>query len=93
MIELMASRSGIGWYGPLIDLSSAAFHVGDLVQLIVFVHRSTPLQVPPLLIHPAVLRFCYVLLRIDVHGLLRPRRELKLLKRSTAMESLGFADH
>ncbi|KAH7567895.1 hypothetical protein ACOSP7_009870 [Xanthoceras sorbifolium] len=36
--------SAIGWYGPLIDLSRAASHVGDLVQLIVFVHRSTPFQ-------------------------------------------------
>ncbi|KAI8531297.1 hypothetical protein RHMOL_Rhmol11G0125400 [Rhododendron molle] len=34
----------IGWYGPLIDLSKAASHVGDYVQLIVFVHRCTPVQ-------------------------------------------------
>ncbi|KAL3736675.1 hypothetical protein ACJRO7_025591 [Eucalyptus globulus] len=36
--------SAIGWYGPLIDLSGAASHVGDFVQLLVFVHRSTPVQ-------------------------------------------------
>ncbi|BBG95654.1 hypothetical protein Prudu_004258 [Prunus dulcis] len=36
--------SVIGWYGPLIDLSKAALHVGDYVQLVVFVHRTTPLQ-------------------------------------------------
>ncbi|XP_031275344.1 uncharacterized protein LOC116133802 [Pistacia vera] len=36
--------SAIGWYGPLIDLQTAASHVGDLVQLLVFVHRSTPVQ-------------------------------------------------
>ncbi|KAM4069915.1 hypothetical protein ACB094_12G126000 [Castanea mollissima] len=34
--------SAIGWYGPLIDLSEASIHVGDFVQLLVFVHRSTP---------------------------------------------------
>ncbi|XP_021283820.1 uncharacterized protein LOC110416234 [Herrania umbratica] len=32
------------WYGPLIDLSKASHHVGHFVQLLVFVHRSTPLQ-------------------------------------------------
>ncbi|KAF5740301.1 hypothetical protein HS088_TW11G00368 [Tripterygium wilfordii] len=36
--------SAIGWYGPLIDLSKAALHIGDFVQLLVFVHRSTPVQ-------------------------------------------------
>ncbi|PQQ08008.1 uncharacterized protein Pyn_30882 [Prunus yedoensis var. nudiflora] len=36
--------SVIGWYGPLIDLSKAALHVGDYVQLVVFVQRTTPLQ-------------------------------------------------
>ncbi|KAM1225083.1 hypothetical protein ACFX2G_044841 [Malus domestica] len=36
--------SAIGWYGPLIDLSKAALHVGDYVQLVVYVHRTTPLQ-------------------------------------------------
>nr|XP_011458775.1 PREDICTED: uncharacterized protein LOC105349798 isoform X2 [Fragaria vesca subsp. vesca] len=36
--------SAIGWYGPLIDLSEAALHIGDFVQLVVFVHRITPLQ-------------------------------------------------
>eukprot|EP01018_Ginkgo_biloba_P005158 Gb_13658 [translate_table: standard] len=29
----------IGWYGPLIDLSAAPSHVGDYVQLLVFVHQ------------------------------------------------------
>ncbi|XVF36874.1 hypothetical protein REPUB_Repub19eG0096300 [Reevesia pubescens] len=32
------------WYGPLIDLSNASHHVGHFVQLLVFVHRSTPVQ-------------------------------------------------
>ncbi|PRQ26501.1 putative nucleic acid-binding protein [Rosa chinensis] len=36
--------SAIGWYGPLIDLSKAALHIGDFVQLVVFIHRITPLQ-------------------------------------------------
>ncbi|XP_062099198.1 uncharacterized protein LOC133805111 isoform X2 [Humulus lupulus] len=36
--------SVVGWYGPLIDLSRAALHIGDFVQLLVFVHRSTPVQ-------------------------------------------------
>ncbi|EXB44352.1 hypothetical protein L484_020164 [Morus notabilis] len=36
--------SAVGWYGPLIDLSKASFHVGDFVQLLVFLHPSTPLQ-------------------------------------------------
>ncbi|XP_057973662.1 uncharacterized protein LOC131161719 [Malania oleifera] len=36
--------AAIGWYGPLIDLSSAASHIGDYVQLLDFVHRSTPVQ-------------------------------------------------
>ncbi|XP_022937132.1 uncharacterized protein LOC111443521 isoform X3 [Cucurbita moschata] len=36
--------SVIGWYGPLIDLSEAALHVGDFVQLVVFIHRSTPVE-------------------------------------------------
>lgn len=39
--------SAIGWYGPLIGLSNAALHVGDFVQLLVLVHRSTPVQVSP----------------------------------------------
>ncbi|XAR62600.1 hypothetical protein NMG60_11017425 [Bertholletia excelsa] len=34
----------IGWYGPLIDLSKATSHIGDYVQLLVFVHRSTAVQ-------------------------------------------------
>ncbi|PON59827.1 hypothetical protein PanWU01x14_157220 [Parasponia andersonii] len=36
--------SAVGWYGPLIDLAKAALHVGHFVQLLVFVHRSTPVQ-------------------------------------------------
>ncbi|KAJ7965600.1 DIS3-like exonuclease 2 [Quillaja saponaria] len=36
--------STLGWYGPLIDLSKAASHIGDFVQLLVFVHRSVPVQ-------------------------------------------------
>ncbi|XP_047321062.1 uncharacterized protein LOC124925137 [Impatiens glandulifera] len=36
--------AAIGWYGPLINLSAAASHLGDYVQLLVFVHRSTPIQ-------------------------------------------------
>ncbi|KAI9097471.1 hypothetical protein K1719_025242 [Acacia pycnantha] len=36
--------SALGWYGPLIDLSRASSHIGDFVQLLLFVHRSTPLQ-------------------------------------------------
>ena len=35
----------MGWLGPLIDLSAAASHGGDFVQLLVFVHRSNPVQV------------------------------------------------
>ncbi|TKY56186.1 hypothetical protein E2542_SST20627 [Spatholobus suberectus] len=36
--------SAFGWYGPLIDLSAASSHIGDFVQLLVFVHRSFPVQ-------------------------------------------------
>ncbi|GMP46964.1 hypothetical protein CsSME_00014923 [Camellia sinensis var. sinensis] len=36
--------AAIGWYGPLIDLSKASSHIGDYVQLLVFIHRSTPIQ-------------------------------------------------
>uniref|UniRef100_A0A7N0TSE1 Uncharacterized protein n=1 Tax=Kalanchoe fedtschenkoi TaxID=63787 RepID=A0A7N0TSE1_KALFE len=36
--------SAIGWYGPLIDLSEASSHVTQFVQLLVFLHRCTPLQ-------------------------------------------------
>nr|KYP44584.1 hypothetical protein KK1_033931 [Cajanus cajan] len=36
--------SAFGWFGPLIDLSAASFHIGDFVQLLVFVHRSFPVQ-------------------------------------------------
>ncbi|KAF8404150.1 hypothetical protein HHK36_009030 [Tetracentron sinense] len=36
--------AAIAWYGPLIDLSKAASHIGDYVQLLVFVHRSRPIQ-------------------------------------------------
>ncbi|KAK1308228.1 hypothetical protein QJS10_CPA09g00197 [Acorus calamus] len=35
----------IGWCGPLIDLSSAASHVGDYVQLLVLVRQSRLVQV------------------------------------------------
>ncbi|KAL3638806.1 hypothetical protein CASFOL_016713 [Castilleja foliolosa] len=34
----------IGWYGPLIDLCKTSSYIGDYVQLLVFVHRSTPVQ-------------------------------------------------
>ncbi|KAK6114857.1 hypothetical protein DH2020_007126 [Rehmannia glutinosa] len=34
----------IGWYGPLIDLCKASSYIGDYVQLLVFVHRITPVQ-------------------------------------------------
>lgn len=37
--------SAFGWFGPLIDLSRASSHIGDFVQLLVFVHRSFPVQV------------------------------------------------
>ncbi|KAL8059685.1 hypothetical protein ABFX02_03G103100 [Erythranthe guttata] len=36
--------AAIGWYGPLIDLSKASSYIGDYVQLLVFVHKSTPIQ-------------------------------------------------
>ncbi|XP_058097175.1 uncharacterized protein LOC131242504 isoform X1 [Magnolia sinica] len=36
--------AAIHWYGPLINLSEAASHIGDYVQLLVFVHRSRPIQ-------------------------------------------------
>ncbi|XXG60918.1 hypothetical protein AAC387_Pa04g2712 [Persea americana] len=36
--------AAIGWYGPLIDLSQAASHRGDYVQLLVFVHTCRPIQ-------------------------------------------------
>ncbi|KAL6515563.1 hypothetical protein OROHE_018597 [Orobanche hederae] len=36
--------AAIGWYGPLIDLSKASSYIGDYVQLLVYVHRSTPVQ-------------------------------------------------
>ncbi|XP_015165580.1 uncharacterized protein [Solanum tuberosum] len=31
-------------YGPLIDLSKAAGHIDEYVQLLVFVHNITPIQ-------------------------------------------------
>ncbi|GJX22095.1 hypothetical protein Tco_0226540 [Tanacetum coccineum] len=34
----------IGWYGPLINLSEAASHNGHFVQLLVFLHKITPIQ-------------------------------------------------
>ncbi|CAM8936280.1 unnamed protein product [Rhodiola kirilowii] len=36
--------AALGWYGPLIDLSHASSHISQFVQLLVFVHRCTPLQ-------------------------------------------------
>lgn len=33
-----------GWYGPLIDLCEASSYTGDYVQLLVFVHKFTPIQ-------------------------------------------------
>ncbi|KAJ1439244.1 hypothetical protein SESBI_02615 [Sesbania bispinosa] len=36
--------SAFGWYGPLIDLCTASRHIGDFVQLLVFVHRSFSVQ-------------------------------------------------
>ncbi|XP_039690832.1 uncharacterized protein [Medicago truncatula] len=36
--------SVFGWYGPLIDLSIASRHIGEFVQLLVFVHRCFPVQ-------------------------------------------------
>uniref|UniRef100_A0A1D1XSD4 Ferrochelatase n=2 Tax=Anthurium amnicola TaxID=1678845 RepID=A0A1D1XSD4_9ARAE len=43
----MAAAAVTGWYGPLIDLSRAASHVGDFVQLLVLVRHypSHPIQV------------------------------------------------
>ena len=49
--------AGMGWYGPLIDLSRASSHVGDYVQLLVFVHKSTPIQVSPLF--KSLIFFCF----------------------------------
>ncbi|KAL2520038.1 uncharacterized protein Fot_23961 [Forsythia ovata] len=36
--------AAIGWYGPLIDLCKASSHVGGYVQILVYVHKSTPIQ-------------------------------------------------
>ncbi|KAI5435987.1 uncharacterized protein LOC127118898 isoform X1 [Lathyrus oleraceus] len=36
--------SPFGWYGPLIDLCNASHHIGEFVQLLVFVHRCFPVQ-------------------------------------------------
>ncbi|KAL6492868.1 hypothetical protein OROGR_032627 [Orobanche gracilis] len=36
--------AAIGWYGPLVDLSKASSYIGGYVQLLVYVHRSTPVQ-------------------------------------------------
>ncbi|CAJ1971849.1 unnamed protein product [Sphenostylis stenocarpa] len=36
--------SAFGWFGPLIDLSKASSHIAHFVQLLVFVHRSFPVQ-------------------------------------------------
>jgi hypothetical protein len=35
----------VSWYGPLIDLSAAASHVGGFVQLLAVVRRLLPHQV------------------------------------------------
>lgn len=35
----------VSWYGPLIDLSAAASHVGGFVQLLAVVRRILPHQV------------------------------------------------
>jgi hypothetical protein len=35
----------VSWYGPLIDLSAAASHVGGFVQLLAVVRRVLPHQV------------------------------------------------
>jgi hypothetical protein len=35
----------VSWYGPLIDLSAAASHVGGFVQLLAVVRRVLPQQV------------------------------------------------
>ena len=35
----------VSWYGPLIDLSEAASHVGGFVQLLAVVRRVLPHQV------------------------------------------------
>ncbi|XP_071716939.1 uncharacterized protein [Rutidosis leptorrhynchoides] len=34
----------IGWYGPLINLSEASSHIGHFVQLLVFIHKTIPVQ-------------------------------------------------
>ncbi|KAH6799963.1 hypothetical protein C2S52_000427 [Perilla frutescens var. hirtella] len=36
--------AAIGWYGPLIDLCKASSYIGDYVQILVFVHKFTPIQ-------------------------------------------------
>ncbi|XP_022885835.1 uncharacterized protein LOC111402035 isoform X2 [Olea europaea var. sylvestris] len=36
--------AAIGWYGPLIDLCKASSNVGGYVQILVYVHKSTPIQ-------------------------------------------------
>ncbi len=35
----------VSWYGPLIDLSAAAGHLGGFVQLLASVRRVLPHQV------------------------------------------------
>ena len=49
-----ATMASIRWWGPLIDLSAAASHVGDFVQLLVFVHLSNPIKVSFSLYIPAI---------------------------------------
>ncbi|KAI8004377.1 hypothetical protein LOK49_LG08G01641 [Camellia lanceoleosa] len=53
--------AAIGWYGPLIDLSKASSHIGEYVQLLVFIHRSTPIQVSLSLSLSLSLKHCYLL--------------------------------
>lgn len=48
--EKEKKMAAIVCYGPLIDLSKAASHIDEYVQLLVFVHNITPIQVFPLLL-------------------------------------------
>ncbi|XP_077213348.1 uncharacterized protein LOC143848320 [Tasmannia lanceolata] len=36
--------AAIGWYGPLIDLSQSSSYIGHYVQLLVFIHKSRPIE-------------------------------------------------
>lgn len=53
--------SAFGWYGPLIDIRSAPSHIGDFVQLLVFVHRSFPVQVSLNFLSLFILLVCIIL--------------------------------